>query len=381
VVWKAVLRGLERSLPAHPDSRFQPVPTSLSRRISGSLLNQRDHVQCWYEGRRRASFGEILNPGIVTVKDAGLVGHTVVTPDGKIKAIVNIVDRSGWPLFFPFKKEKDWSLRNFLRSLALGFVRRTEAQPQRYALLGSASVSFYHFVTEVAGDWWLLKQMGYVDGDFSAVVVHGQGKDWQEEILDMLGIAREKRRYHDAVRERHVELVVPYRTKASAESVPTWICDALWSELGGRVPTKAGTRKIFVSRKDALRRRMVNEADLTGRLEKAGFEVVQLEGRTFAEQQDLFASSRWVVAEHGAALTNLVWCPPNAVVIDIHRDAVAAVCFKALAELRGLRYLPIFGAAGEKLGHGDWRIGEEAIARVCSAIADTLEPCQRPAAL
>ena len=44
----------------------------------------------------------------------------------------------------------------------------------------------------------------------------------------------------------------------------------------------------------------------------ARHEVWRLEGMTIAEQQGLLASARVVIAEHGAALTNIVWCPTNA---------------------------------------------------------------------
>ena len=241
------------------------------------------------------------------------------------------------------------------------------------ALLGSSQVSFYHFVTEVVGDWWFLKQMGYRESDFSAIVVHGHGKDWQEEILDMLGIPRQKRRYHFEVKARHIDLVVPYRTKGDAVTVPSWMCDALRSELGKGLANRAGNRKIYLSRRDAPRRRMVNEADMTRRLRKIGFEILQLEGMTIAEQQALLGSARVVVAEHGAALTNIVWCPTNATVVDIHPTVPAMPCFKILAELRGLRYIPVFVARSEDLERDDWSISAEAIERVLDAVGVALK--------
>ena len=184
----------------------------------------------------------------------------------------------------------------------------------------------------------------------------------------MLRIPAQKRRYHFEVKERHIDLVVPYRTKGDAVSAPSWMCDALWSELGKGLVHPAGTRKIYVSRKDAPRRRMVNEADMTKKLEKLGFEVLQLEGMTIAAQQELFASSGVVVAEHGAALTNIVWCAPNAAVVDIHATAPGMPCFKILAEQRGVRYIPIFVARNEVLERDDWTISTEAMDRVLEAV-------------
>jgi hypothetical protein len=358
---------LETPLLTHPDASFQEAPASLAHYVSGSQINTRDKADVWRAEAKR-EHRAVERPGVITIADAGLIGH-IRRGDAEhssLQAIVNIVDSSGRPLFFPFKKR--WNLKSSLTHLDLLFAKSGAAAKSKVALLGSSQISFYHFVTEVVGDWWFLKQMGYRESDFAAIVVHGHRKDWQEEILDMLGIPVQKRRYHYEVKERHVDLVVPYRTKGDAVSVPSWMCDALWSELGKGLAIGAGRRKIYISRKDAPRRRMINEAQMTERLKGLGFEVRQLEGMTIAEQQKLFGSARVVVAEHGAALTNIVWCPANATVVDIHPTVPAMPCFKILAESRGVRYIPIFVAQSKVLERDDWSITAEAIDRILEAV-------------
>jgi hypothetical protein len=365
---RAALWGIEASLLEGRNARFQEAPTRLARYVSGAEINRRDRVHDWREEPKR-EHRAVAHPGVVAIGGAGLIGHTVRNDNGQrsLQAIVNIVDSSGRPLFFPFKKR--WNLRSSLKHLDLIFARRKEGPPAKVALLGSSQVSYYHFVTEVVGDWWFLKQMGYGERDFDAVVVHGHRRKWQEEILQMLRIPAQKRRYHSEVKERHVDLVLPYRTKGDAVNVPAWMCEALWSELGGRVASRPGTRKIYLSRSDAPRRRMRNEAELTARLEQAGFEVWRLDGMSVAAQQDLLASARVVVAEHGAALTNIVWCPKGATVVDIHPSVPAMPCFKILAEQRGLRYLPFFARRSDKLQRDDWVIGDKVVAGVLEAVA------------
>lgn len=363
---RAALWGIEASLLAGRDAHFQEAPAHLARYVSGAQINKRDHVHDW-RGQPKGEHRAVAHPGVVTIGGAGLIGHTGKNDQEhrSLQAIVNIIDSSGRPLFFPFKKR--WNLRSTLKHLDLLFARRKEGPPAKVALLGSSQVSFYHFVTEVVGDWWFLRQMGYGVRDFDAVVVHGHRSQWQEEILEMLRIPMEKARYHSEMKERHVDLVLPYRTKGDAVNVPAWMCEALWSELGGRVAAHSGTRRIYLSRRDATRRRMLNEADLTGRLTQIGFEVWRLDGMSVAEQQALLASARVVVAEHGAALTNIVWCPKGATVVDIHPSVPAMPCFKILAEQRGLRYVPIFVRRGDRLERNDWKIDEAAITGILEA--------------
>ena len=366
-IFRAALRGLEKPLLVHRDSSFQEAPASLANFISGSQINERDKVDFWRE-QDPQEHRTVVRPGVVTIRDVGLIGHTKrnAAEHKPAEAIFNIVDRSGRPLFFPFKKH--WNARSSVKHLDLLFAKPGAGAKKKVALLGSSQVSFYHFVTEVVGDWWFLKQMGYGERDFSALIVHGHRKNWQEEILGMLRIPREKWQYHFEVKERPVDLVLPYRTKGGAGGVAPWMCDALWSELGGALASRAGTRKIYLSRKDAPRRRMLNETDLTERLKNIGFEVLQLDGMTIAAQQELLASARVVVAEHGAALTNIVWCQPNATVVDIHATAPGMPCFKILAEQRGVRYIPIFVSQSEVLERDDWTIDADAIRRVLDVV-------------
>ena len=360
---------MEGSLLTHRNARFQVAPARLARYISGSQINQRDKVRVWQDDARH-DHRAVSPPGVLTISGAGLIGHT--RRNGAAhrsrQAVVNIVDSAGRPLFFPFKKS--WNIRSSLEHLDLLFAKSGEGRSEKVALLGSSQVSFYHFVTEVAGDWWFLQQMGYREGDFSAFIVHGHRTDWQEEVLDMLRIPKAKRRYHFEAKEKRVDLVLPYRTKGDAVAVPAWMCDALWSELGKNVPSRAGTRKLYLSRKNAPRRRMVNEADVTAPLKRMGFEIWRPDEMTFAEQQELLASAGVVVAEHGAALTNIVWCPADATVIEIHSTAPTSPCFKILAGLRGLRYIPIFSAESRRDEHEDWSIREDAIGRVLDAVRE-----------
>jgi len=366
--FRVALRALEKPLLTHRNASFREAPAGLASYQSGLQINVRDNVSVWRQGTLQ-KHRTVTRPGVVSISDAGLIGHTKRS-DAKrksLQAIVNIVDQSGRPLFFPFKKR--WNIRgSVMRLVDLLLTRRQEGPRGKVALLGSSQVSFYHFVTEVVGDWWFLKQMGYDESDFSSIVVHGHGKDWQDEILDMLGLPREKRRYHYEVKQRHIDLVVPYRTKGDAVSVPSWTCDALWSELGRGLAVCAGGRRIYLSRKDAVRRRMVNEGELTARLENIGFEIRQLEGMTVAAQQELFASASVVVAEHGAALTNILWCAKNATVVEIHPFVPAIPCFKILAEQRGVRYVPIFIERREALERDDWSITAEGIGRVLDVV-------------
>ena len=59
---------------------------------------------------------------------------------------------------------------------------------------------------------------------------------------------------------------------------------------------------------------------------------VILENSTLAEQIYLFASSDIIVAQHGAALANIVWCKPNTRIIEIAPVGYRTTCFPPLSQ-------------------------------------------------
>lgn len=108
-------------------------------------------------------------------------------------------------------------------------------------------------------------------------------------------------------------------------------------------------RKIFVSRGKAPRRRLVNEDEVWAILKKSGFERVYMEELTFEEQVNLMRETAVLAGPHGAGLTNMVFCPAGADVIEIADLSFPNPNFYALASGLGHRYWIL---KGETVGDG-----------------------------
>ncbi len=88
----------------------------------------------------------------------------------------------------------------------------------------------------------------------------------------------------------------------------------------------------------AARRSIPNADDLVAALAKLGpVASVSLEGLPLIEQVRLFSSARLIVAQHGAALANLVFCRPGTRVLEIF-PADSWNCFQPLAEAFQVEY-------------------------------------------
>lgn len=106
-------------------------------------------------------------------------------------------------------------------------------------------------------------------------------------------------------------------------------------------------RKVFISRLGASRRRLVNEDEVWLLLEPQGFERVRMEDMTFEEQVALMRETSILVAPHGAGLTNMIFCPKGAQIVEIADLSFPNPNFYALASALGHDY---WLAPAESLG-------------------------------
>lgn len=107
--------------------------------------------------------------------------------------------------------------------------------------------------------------------------------------------------------------------------------------------------RIYVTRENARRRRVSNEAELWAQLERRGFAKVRLEELTWREQINAFRHARCVVAPHGAGLANVMFCRAGATIVEFFNNSYVNGIFWRLAALSGLDYRPVVAAAGEPL--------------------------------
>ncbi len=126
-------------------------------------------------------------------------------------------------------------------------------------------------------------------------------------------------------------------------NIPAWVCRFLRGLFPGEPGTAAPIRRLYISRANAPWRRVVNEEETVRVLERAGFEQVRLETMSVAEQASTLAAAEAVVAPHGAGLTNLVFCPPGARVIEIFSPAFVNVLYWGLSRLVDLDYQYVMG--------------------------------------
>lgn len=126
--------------------------------------------------------------------------------------------------------------------------------------------------------------------------------------------------------------------------------DAIMKELNqaftGDKP--AGTRKFYVSRARARFRKVLNEEELESKLKDHGFEIIQTDDWSLAEQIAAFSECNTLVGIHGAGLTNCLFMPPGGKVVEL-RKREPNYGYWHLAESVGHKYFYYHGVPDSEL--------------------------------
>lgn len=103
-------------------------------------------------------------------------------------------------------------------------------------------------------------------------------------------------------------------------------------------PAPSVDQSVYISRRDAVSRPLINNAELEARLLQSSFDIVATGELTLRAQIALFANAKIVVGQHGAGLINAIFCQPGAVLIELFPEYMLQAHFWTAASLVGVRY-------------------------------------------
>lgn len=97
--------------------------------------------------------------------------------------------------------------------------------------------------------------------------------------------------------------------------------------------------KIYVSRSNALKRKIANEDEVKRLLEGTGFKVIEAENHSFEEQVKISSATRYLVSNHGAGFTNMLFMKNDGNVLELrHQRDNVNNCYFTLAAALKLNY-------------------------------------------
>lgn len=191
--------------------------------------------------------------------------------------------------------------------------------------------NYYHWVIERLTLLEAVEVYEREKGIRPKLLVHAGILSWQKELLAMLGYIESDYLYWHGGRVKVQNLLVPsVRRYQESERTPVdslspqackWLRAKAFNALEKRIARKVFSKRIYISRYKDSFRRLLNEDQFVELLNTFGFERYYLVGMSLQDQIDLFAGAEIIIAQHGAALTNLLWASKGTRVLEIQNES------------------------------------------------------------
>lgn len=268
-------------------------------------------------------------------------------PNGKVQSqfgFVLIEDQ--------FIKEMIWADQPHLLSNIVPINEESiHKVPGKVAVLAQYVYNSYcHWIGEVLGRLALLEMHG-IEYDWLYIDAYS---NYMKETLELWGVDTKK-----IIAPRSLdyciqadELIVPsmvinmnigFKNHIGLLIHPTlaeYVRNKLLQAAQKHVPSIPLSKKVFASRSDAPVRKIKNEDEIFELFKQHGFERYKLSTLSMVDQILLFNNADIVVSEHGAGLTNILFCNQGTKVIEIFQLLVDSA-FWFISENFGLKYTAV----------------------------------------
>lgn len=190
-----------------------------------------------------------------------------------------------------------------------------------HAFLGivEGSAVYTHWLLDTLPRLLLLTDSGRDLSEFDSFYFATVGTRFHKATLETLGIPLTK------VKTRHIdgpfiscEQFSMVTAPRSAFTTHPRVYDLVRSHFMASRSAEGSGRRLFVSRRNAKRRRILNESDLMAMLDRYGFEPIAFEDYSIGQTAQIMAGASHIVSPHGAGLANLIFAAPGARVLELY---------------------------------------------------------------
>lgn len=217
-------------------------------------------------------------------------------------------------------------------------------------IVSPGSDTYFHWICDSLPR---IKMIEGIRDEIDYLIVPEKLKQFHIETLYLLGFSEEKLvKISDSNNLLCENLIVPSMPGISGNT-PKWACDFL-REIFLPEGYSKPHRLIYISRKDAIYRKVINEREIEEFLQEFGFEIVEMSKLSFLEQVKICSEAKVVVGPHGAGLTNTLFCQ-KAKILEMFAPSYVNACYWMLSNQVGNEYYYILG--NEHKGHPSpgWR--------------------------
>ncbi|MDH4477131.1 MAG: glycosyltransferase family 61 protein [Verrucomicrobiaceae bacterium] len=256
-----------------------------------------------------------------------------------------VVDRAG--LIFQESTPYPWGTlcHPALRRIRWPSAPASLSGKSAYLATPEATNNYYHFMVDCLPKLALLDRAKEPLDTFDQFIINSSAR-FTNEVLQESGIPESKVIQLQSDTNLVVENLIVPEFQGSHDGVEDWQVEGVRRILARWISNKVATKKIYAARGNARVRRVLNEEEVVRELALKGFEIVDPSNLTVQEQAEIFSQATLVVAPHGAALTNLLFCPPGAAVVEMVHPQVINGFYRNISRAAGLRH-HVFAGQGD----------------------------------
>ncbi len=180
---------------------------------------------------------------------------------------------------------------------------------------------------------------------------------WQRGILSVLGLDK---RVVEVDRPTRFRSILGTTLVSMHISYTTRFCRPLFDTLRMNVAYQdTAPKRIYIQRPPGSTRAMKNQDAVEELLKSRGFLLVRPEIFDIRQQIGLFSNAQVVVAQTGAALANIGFCPPGCQVLEIMPECYFDQWIRSTSYFLGHDWKVIFCSVPEASRHGLTAGGKE----------------------
>ncbi len=278
---------------------------------------------------------------LIALDNVAILGPTGAVVDETREAVLAIRGARDFPTYHDF------------RTMPSRPVAKREANYINMVGSYRGHAHFFHFLFDRLPRLYYLLNHFALGREKLVIVTNDDLPDFQREIYRALA-ERYPNISYDAIpqgqrwrfpRLYHIDDFQPIKRTWASREVTAFLRSLVLEGL--RLPDTTPSRRIYVTRSDTKKRRVTNEDALLPVLKARGFEIVAPGLLSLRDQAALFASASVVVGPHGAGMTNILFSPDGARVLELFPSNKVKNTYFLLAKSRGQIYRGFVGGKGD----------------------------------
>lgn len=272
-----ISRGIYRVEPGHQDEASDTHPPFVAELDSGVVLPQ---------------------TGLSYTEDGAVIEESVADPG---RANHFVMESLLQHIFFD-----DVPLRRLPITVKTHITSDDSERIKTAAPIAPRFPNYYHWIVETVPKIRYVRKYEEVTGRDVTFLFPANLPTWMDDTVDLLGIPEEKRERAKSSIYQVDNLIIPSFPPLIREDYD-WLRTTVLEHLSVNSDASNAHHHVYISRSNAIERRVVNEDEVRDMLSTYDFRTYRPENRSVGWNAQLFKNAELVVGPHGAGLTDIVF--------------------------------------------------------------------------